>query len=65
MKNDANIASGYLYLGHLQNAQGKEDLAFKYFEKVLEYDEHHPEALSQVRVGRLRKEKKKKKRFGF
>jgi curved DNA-binding protein len=65
MKNDANIASGYLYLGHLYNAQNKDDLALKYFEKVLEYDENHPEALSQVRVGRLRKEKKKKKRFGF
>ena len=65
MKNEANIASGYLYLGHLYNAQDKEDLALKYFEKVLEYDAHHPEALSQVRVGRLRKEKKKKKRFGF
>lgn len=64
MKLNANIASGYLYLGHLQNALGKEELALKYFEKVLEYDEHHPEATSQVRVGRMRKDRKKKKRWG-
>ncbi|CAN0511585.1 unnamed protein product, partial [Laminaria digitata] len=63
MKLNPNIASGYLYLGHLQNAQGKEDLALKYFEKVLEYDENHPEATSQVRVGRMRKDRKKKKRW--
>lgn len=66
MKNDANIASGYLYLGHLQKALEKDDLALKYYEKVLEYDEHHPEATSQVRVLRMRKDKrKKKKRWGL
>lgn len=62
MKNDANIASGYLYLGHLQNALDKPELALKYFEKVLEYDEHHAEATSQVRVLRMRKDKAKKKK---
>lgn len=63
MKNNANIASGYLYLGHLHKAVNKIDLATKYFSKVLEYDEHHPEATREVRIARMRADKKKKKRW--
>ncbi|MEQ9504082.1 MAG: DnaJ domain-containing protein [Deltaproteobacteria bacterium] len=62
MKNNANIASGYLYLGHLNKVVDKGPLAIKYFEKVLEYDENHPEALREVRIARLRESKKKKKK---
>lgn len=62
MQNDANIASGYLVLGHLHKAVGKSDVAVRYFEKVLEYDEHHVEAQQEVRVANLRKERGKKKK---
>ncbi len=62
MKNNANIASGYLYLGHLNKVVDKGPLAIKYFEKVLEYDENHPEALREVRIARMRESKKKKKK---
>lgn len=62
MKNNANIASGYLYLGHLNKTVDKAEVAVKYFEKVLEYDENHPEAIREVRIARLRAEKKKKKK---
>ncbi len=61
MKNDANIASGYLFLGHLNKALGKVDLAVKYFEKVLEYDPNHQDATREVRLAGMRKSKQKKK----
>jgi tetratricopeptide (TPR) repeat protein len=63
MKNDANIASGYLYLGHLHKAVNKPELSLKYFEKLLEYDENHVEALREVRIANLRKDKKTKKKW--
>jgi curved DNA-binding protein CbpA len=63
MKNDANIAAGYLFLGHLNKEIGKPDLAGRYFEKVLEYDEKNQEALREVRLANLRQEKGKKKRL--
>ena len=61
LKSDANIASGYLFLGHLHKALDKQDVALRYFEKVLEYQENHPEAIREVRVANMRKEKQKKK----
>lgn len=61
MKNDANIASGYMFLGLLHKAVNKPQVAVKYFEKVLEYDEKNPEAAREVRLSKLRDEKTKKK----
>ncbi len=62
LKNDANIASGYLVLGHLHKAVGEADLAHRYFEKVLEYDEDNVVATQEVRVGNLRKDREAKKK---
>ncbi len=62
MKNNANIANGYLYLGHLHKVVDKGPIAVKYFEKVLEYDSNHPEATREVRIARMRDAKKKKKK---
>ena len=65
LKDDANIASGYLVLGHLNKAVGKNEVATRYFEKVLEYDEDQPVALQEVRLANLRKDRelKRKKRW--
>lgn len=63
MKNNANIANGYLYLGHLNKVVDKGAVAVKYFEKVLEYDPNHPEATREVRIARMRDAKKKKKKI--
>ncbi len=65
MNNNANIASGYLILGHLHKAVHKQEIALKYFEKVLEFDEANPIALQEVRLGHRRKDReaKKKKRW--
>ncbi len=60
-----DIASAYLFLGHLSNAMNKPDSALKYFQRVLEYQERHPEASSQVRLLRMRKEKNTKKKKWF
>ncbi len=60
LKTDANIASGYLFLGYLNKAVNKPEVAVRYFEKVLEYDDHHADAIREVRVANLRKEKAKK-----
>lgn len=65
MKTDANIASGYLLLGHLHKALAKAELAVKYYEKVLEYDPHNQEATREVRLHNMRKQKKKKGLFGL
>lgn len=64
MKLDANIAVGYLYLGHLNKAVNKPEVALRYFKKVLEYDERHPEATREVRLANARKERSKKGIFG-
>ncbi|MCK6547307.1 DnaJ domain-containing protein [Myxococcota bacterium] len=61
MKNDANIASGYMFLGLLNKAVNKPQVAVRYFEKVLEYDDKNPEAMREVRLAKLRDEKTKKK----
>lgn len=63
MKKNANIASGYLFLGHLHKAVGKNNIAVKYYQKVLEYDESHPDATREVRLANMRNQKKKKRRF--
>ena len=65
MSANANIASGYMVLGHLHKAVHKQEVALKYFEKVLEYDEDNPIALQEVRIGNRRKDReaKKKKRW--
>lgn len=65
LKIDANIARGYLYLGYLHKSVSKNELAVKYFKKVLEYDEAHPEAVREVRLANARKEKEKKRRWGL
>ena len=62
MNQNANVARGYLVLGYLYKAVEKLDLAHKYFEKVLEYDEDNPQAMREVRYGNLRKEREKKKK---
>lgn len=62
MKFDATLANGYLYLAHLYRDSGKADLSLRYFEKVLEFDENHPEATREVRLARARKEREKKKK---
>jgi tetratricopeptide (TPR) repeat protein len=61
MKNDANIASGYMFLAQLYKDAGKQDVAVKYFEKVLEYDERNPDAMREVRLANMRADKSKKK----
>lgn len=58
-----DILAGHLYMGHIQTALNKPDGALKAFKKVLELDPNHPEATSQVRVGRMRKDRKTKKRW--
>lgn len=63
MKTDANIASGYLFLGHLNKIAGKAEVAVRYYEKVLEYDEGNQEAAREVRLAGMRKDKKKKGLF--
>ena len=63
MNQNANIARGYLVLGNLHKALQKFDVAHKYFERVLEYDEDNPAALREVRHGAFRKDRKKKKRW--
>lgn len=63
MKNDANIAAGYMFLGILNKEIGKAELAVKYFEKVLEYDERNQDALREVRLANMRSEKSRKKRL--
>ena len=62
MNQNANLARGYLVLGHLYKAVEKLDVAHKYFEKVLEFDEDNPQAMREVRYGNLRKEREKKKK---
>ncbi|MEL6188745.1 MAG: hypothetical protein AAFU79_29345, partial [Myxococcota bacterium] len=56
------VARGYLYLGYLNKVVEKPDVATKYFRKVLEFEEDHPEASREVRLATLRKEKQEKKR---
>lgn len=63
MKNDSNIAAGYMFLGQLNKVIGKMPLAVKYFEKVLEYDERNAEAQREVRLHNMRAEKDKKKKW--
>jgi hypothetical protein len=63
MKNDSNIAAGYMFLGQLNKVIGKQALSAKYFEKVLEYDERNPEAQREVRLHNMRAEKDKKKKW--
>lgn len=67
MKSEPNIASGYLWLAHLNKAVGKPDVAVKYYEKVLEFDEHHVEAAREIRMAAMRKDKddKNKKKWPF
>jgi tetratricopeptide (TPR) repeat protein len=65
MKTDANIARGYLYLGYLNKAVNKPEVATRYFKKVLEYDEAHPEATREVRLANARKERTKKRRWSL
>ena len=66
LREQENIASAYLALGHLYRAVEKHQLSLRNFEKVLEYDEHHPEATRHIRMARSRQaqeQKKKKKRW--
>jgi tetratricopeptide (TPR) repeat protein len=63
MKNDANIAAGYMFLGHLYKVVGKANVAVKYFEKVLEYDDRNADAQREVRLYNMRAEKDKKKKW--
>ena len=66
LKQSENIASAYLALGQLYKAVDKPQTSLRNFEKVLEYDENHPEATREVRLGRARAakdQKKKKKRW--
>lgn len=67
MKNEPMIASGYLWLAHLNKAVGKPEVSLKYYEKVLEFDEHHVEAQRELRTAAMRKEKddKNKKKWPF
>jgi tetratricopeptide (TPR) repeat protein len=63
MKTDTNIASGYMFLAQLNKDLGKAELAVKYFEKVLEFDEKNPEAMREVRLHNMRSDKNKKKKW--
>ena len=65
MNLNANIVDGYLLLGELHKVVNKPEVAHRYYEKVLEYEEGHPVAMQEVRLGNMRKERnaKKKKRW--
>lgn len=63
MKSDSNIASGYFFLAQLHKVVGKVDVATRYFEKVLEYDERNPDALREIRLAAMRQDKKNKKKW--
>lgn len=64
MKNDSNIAAGYMFLGQLyKHVTGKQHVAIKYFEKVLEYDPKNADAAREVRLFNMRSEKDKKKKW--
>lgn len=63
MKTDSNIAAGYMFLGQLYKLVGKGNVAVKYFERVLEYDEKNAEAAREVRLFNMRAEKDKKKKW--
>ena len=59
LKTESNIASGYMFLGYLNKIVGKPQVAVKYFEKVLEFDEKNVEAAREVRIHRMREDKEK------
>jgi curved DNA-binding protein CbpA len=61
LKKDSNIASGYMFLGHLHKEVNKPDTAAKYFEKVLEFDPKNADAAREVRLHNMRADKGKKK----
>ena len=61
LKQDANIASGYLILGHLYKSLNNADLSLKYYEKVLEIVDD-PTARSEVRIAYRRKERELRKK---
>lgn len=63
MKGAGNLISGFLFLAYLCKEAGKADSAHKYFEKVLDLDEHHAEALREIRLANMRAEKAKKKKW--
>lgn len=63
LKVDANIAAGYMFLGNLYKIVNKPQVAARYFEKVLEYDERNPDAIREVRLFRMREDKDKKKKW--
>lgn len=58
------IAAAYLFLGRLHKIVGREDLAVKYFKKVLKFDPRNHEAESEIRLANLRETKKKKSLLG-
>jgi tetratricopeptide (TPR) repeat protein len=62
MKNEPDIASGYLFLARLNKAAGKTELSLKYFKKLLEYDAKNHEAESEIRLATMRQEKADKKK---
>ena len=65
LKDDANIAYGYLVLGHLNKAANKQEVALRNFERVLEYDPANHIARQEVRLGNFRKDRKPKKKSWF
>ena len=61
---DHELASAFLFLGKLHKVVGRDDLAIKYFKKVLKFDPKNHDAESEIRLANLREEKHKKKGIG-
>jgi tetratricopeptide (TPR) repeat protein len=62
LKDEPDIASGYLFTARLAKAGGKPETAIKYYKKLLEYDAKNHEAESEVRLATMRAEKEEKKK---
>ena len=65
LRQDNNIASGYLYLGFLYRSIQNMKIALKYFKRVLEFQPTHTEALREIRLAENRAQKEKKRGTWF
>ena len=61
-----NSVVAITYYGNRQTtsnkALNKPEVSIKYYEKVLEFDEHHVEAQREIRTNNMRKDKESKKK---
>ncbi|MCC7380791.1 MAG: protein kinase [Deltaproteobacteria bacterium] len=57
---DDELASAYFFLGKLHKTVNRDDLAVKYFKKVLKFDPKNHDAESEIRLANMRDQKKAK-----